>query len=131
MLSNRSKDTAPELHLAVALRKRQIGFRRQVAVKTSRRSVTVDFIIRKGKVAVFVDGCFWHLCPVHATWPKRNGTWWKTKLQENVRRDLRQRSALRRAGWQVLRVWAHTNPDEAAKRVARAVAPAREPSLAR
>ncbi|MGC3992109.1 MAG: very short patch repair endonuclease [Chthoniobacteraceae bacterium] len=69
------------------------------------RPVSVDFVFPKPRVAVFVDGCFWHGCPKHATKPKQNATFWQTKLTRNRERDLEVTKALRKAGWRVVRVW--------------------------
>lgn len=65
------------------------------------------FVFRKIKLAVFVDGCFWHGCPTHATKPKNNRGFWKRKLSSNKTRDALVTRTLRRAGWRVLRVWEH------------------------
>jgi DNA mismatch endonuclease (patch repair protein) len=70
---------------------------------------------------VFVDGCFWHACPVHATWPKANGPWWRSKILANVARDRDTDSRLKKAGWKVLRFWEHENSERAARSVARVV----------
>lgn len=67
--------------------------------------VTVDFIFPKSRMALFVDGCFWHGCPRHATQPKNNRAFWQRKLAGNKRRDARVTRALRRAGWSVIRIW--------------------------
>jgi DNA mismatch endonuclease (patch repair protein) len=72
-------------------------------------------------VAVFVDGCFWHSCPEHASWPKANADWWRRKLEANVRRDRLTDAALTDAGWLVIRIWEHESPVEAADRIERAV----------
>jgi DNA mismatch endonuclease (patch repair protein) len=69
--------------------------------------VEPDFIFRPQKLAVFVDGCFWHGCPLHATKPKANAEKWQRKLEGNVARDKRAVKALEAAGWRVLRVWEH------------------------
>ena len=66
-----------------------------------------DFVFQKLKLAVFVDGCFWHGCPKHATKPKNNREFWRRKLSANKARDRIVTHALRRAGWRVLRVWEH------------------------
>ena len=66
-----------------------------------------DFVFRPAKVALFVDGCFWHGCPVHATAPTQNADFWSAKLTRNVRRDGAQTRALEAAGWRVLRIWEH------------------------
>ncbi len=68
---------------------------------------------------MFVDGCFWHSCPVHGTRPKANAEYWEPKLAENVARDLRTTAALERAGWRVLRVWEHVAAHDAADLVER------------
>ena len=66
-----------------------------------------DFVFRKERVAVFVDGCFWHACPRHGTMPAGNRAFWKTKFARNAERDREVSRALRKAGWTVLRVWEH------------------------
>lgn len=70
-------------------------------------SVRPDFVFPKLQTAVFVDGCFWHGCPKHATWPKTRAAFWKAKIEGNRARDRRVDRALRRRGWQVLRIWEH------------------------
>jgi DNA mismatch endonuclease, patch repair protein len=70
------------------------------------------------KVAVFVDGCFWHRCPQHASFPTKNGEWWRAKLDRTYERDRRNDSALASAGWTVIRVWEHEDVEEAADRIA-------------
>jgi DNA mismatch endonuclease (patch repair protein) len=72
-------------------------------------------------VAVFVDGCFWHGCPVHGTWPKANAEWWRAKILRNVQRDRDTDETLSEAGWKVLRFWEHEDPVKAARTVARVV----------
>jgi DNA mismatch endonuclease (patch repair protein) len=69
--------------------------------------VKVDFVFPRPKVAVFVDGCFWHGCPQHATKPRHNAAFWRKKLAGNKARDRRVTRTLRRAGWRVLRLWEH------------------------
>ena len=78
-----------------------------------------DFVFPKLKVAVFVDGCFWHCCPIHATKPRNNAAFWKQKLAANKTRDQPVRRVLRREGWRVLRIWEH---DLTRKREARLIA---------
>ena len=77
-----------------------------------------DVVFRKQKLAVFIDGCFWHACPVHASWPQHNGAWWQKKLLRNRTRDSETTSQLETKGWTVLRFWEHNDPKVAAKRVA-------------
>ena len=69
------------------------------------------------KIAVFVDGCFWHRCPVHGTAPKANADWWRAKLDANRDRDRDTDERLREIGWLSYRVWEHENPDAAAQRL--------------
>jgi DNA mismatch endonuclease (patch repair protein) len=78
-------------------------------------------VFASAKVAVYVDGCFWHACPEHGTWPKANADWWRQKIQANVRRDRDSDLLLTEAGWLVLRFWEHEDPLEAAQLVARHV----------
>ena len=67
----------------------------------------VDFVFQQARLAIFVDGCFWHGCPKHATKPKNNHAFWRRKLSSNKKRDFLVTRTLRRAGWRVLRVWEH------------------------
>src|SRR5438128_12301259 len=117
MRSNRPTDSAPRVALRRALGALGLRYRKHVVVPTGSRSVRVDLVFGKARVAVFIDGCFWHACPKHATWPRRHGRWWREKLAENVARDIRQCAALRAAGWRVLRIWAHEQPTVAARRI--------------
>jgi DNA mismatch endonuclease, patch repair protein len=73
----------------------------------AQRRVRPDFVFAKRRVAVFVDGCFWHGCPQHATHPRGNAGFWKDKLGRNRWRDLEVNATLRRTGWRVLRIWEH------------------------
>ena len=106
-----NKDT--ELALAKLFRQNQItGWRRQIEVRIKKvdcRSFRVrpDFVFPKLKLTVFVDGCFWHGCPRHATQPKSNRAFWNQKLFANKIRDRWVNRALRSANWQVLRIWEH------------------------
>lgn len=80
-----------------------------------------DLVFTKRKVIVFVDGCFWHGCPLHATSPKNNADWWREKLDANVKRDARNSVALSDLGWTVVRIWEHETVDEAVAQVRRAL----------
>ncbi|GAB2904965.1 hypothetical protein GCM10027075_00580 [Streptomyces heilongjiangensis] len=88
---------------------------------------TIDITFGKARIAVFMDGCFWHGCPEHATQPKANAEWWRTKLDKNVTRDRETTEFLRSAGWTVLRFWEHESPEEVARRITEAVAAKRQP----
>lgn len=82
---------------------------------------TIDVAFTRARVAVFVDGCFWHACPEHATWPVNNRARWERKLESNVRRDRETDAMLAEAGWDVVRIWEHEDLEEAVARVHRAV----------
>lgn len=99
----KQRNTPAELALRTALFHR--GFRYRVHRRIEGGTVDVAFL--SAKVAVFVDGCFWHGCPLHATFPKSNQAYWLPKLAENKERDLRQTEKLSAAGWFVIRVWEH------------------------
>lgn len=81
---------------------------------SSRRA---DIVFGPSKVAVFVDGCFWHACPLHATWPKANSEFWRDKILMNKRRDEHTTEALQQHGWTVIRIWEHEDPEEAATQI--------------
>jgi DNA mismatch endonuclease (patch repair protein) len=114
--SRGNKDT--ELALAKLFRRNKIsGWRRHIQIITSPRPspqrgegvrVRPDFVFRQARLALFVDGCFWHGCPRHATKPENNRAFWRRKLSANKTRDRLVNRALRRAGWRVLRIWEHT-----------------------
>jgi DNA mismatch endonuclease (patch repair protein) len=78
---------------------------------------TIDIAFPRARVAVFVDGCFWHMCPSHATWPKSNAGWWRAKLEKNVKRDQETTEHLEALGWSVLRIWEHEDVSEASERI--------------
>ena len=77
-----------------------------------------DMLFTRSKVAVFVDGCYWHACPDHGTMPKANAMWWAEKLAANVSRDRDTDRRLAEVGWAVLRIWEHEDPESAAQRIA-------------
>jgi DNA mismatch endonuclease (patch repair protein) len=80
-----------------------------------------DVVFPRERVAVFVDGCFWHGCPLHRTYAKANAAWWLQKIEGNIIRDQRTTARLEAEGWHVLRIWAHVDADEAAERIKGAV----------
>ncbi|GAA0960977.1 very short patch repair endonuclease [Streptomyces rhizosphaericus] len=82
----------------------------------------IDIAFTKAKIAVFMDGCFWHGCPDHATQPKANAEWWRAKLDKNMARDVETTEHLTAKGWTVLRFWEHESPKHVADRVAACVA---------
>jgi DNA mismatch endonuclease (patch repair protein) len=119
MRATRQRDTPGEMALRTALWSLGLRYRVDVTLPGTRRRADVAFV--RARVAVFVDGCFWHGCPEHGTWPKANAIWWRTKIEANRRRDLDTDLRLRSAGWTVLRFWEHTDPMAAARRVADAL----------
>jgi DNA mismatch endonuclease, patch repair protein len=118
------RDTAPEVELRRELHKRGLRFRVSFRPLPDVRS-TADIVFTRAKVAVYVDGCFWHSCPRHGTTPAANRDWWRQKLETNKARDRACDNALAAAGWHVLRIWEHERPDEAADRVERLLRPPR------
>ncbi|MGI5286168.1 very short patch repair endonuclease [Nonomuraea polychroma] len=117
MRSNKSRDTAPELALRRAVH--ALGLRYRVGTRPMpgvRR--TADLVFSRIKLAVFLDGCFWHGCSQHHSLAKTNSAYWREKLRTNRERDADTDRRLREAGWSVIRVWEHENPEEAAQRVA-------------
>jgi len=120
MQGNRSRDTKPELRVRSILHRR--GLRYRVAARpipSVRR--TADVVFTKARVAVFVDGCFWHGCPEHYRRPASNVEYWDAKVLRNVARDREVDRLLTEAGWSVVRVWEHEAPAEVADRVERLV----------
>lgn len=120
MLGNRSRDTGPEVQLRSALHRKGLRFRKHRRVLPAVGSKP-DVIFTSVRIAVFVDGCFWHQCPQHGHSPHRNAHYWTAKLARNVERDRATDAALEASGWTVLRIWEHEDVAEAADRVARAV----------
>jgi DNA mismatch endonuclease, patch repair protein len=114
------RDTAPEMALRRELHRRGLRFRVDRPVLADKRR-RVDIVFGPAKVAVFVDGCFWHGCPVHATQPRANSNYWQDKIATNQRRDRDTDRQLEAAGWMVIRVWEHENPIDAASRTEDAV----------
>lgn len=121
----RQRDTSAEAALRRELYARGIRYRIQVPVLTKSRRVA-DVAFSGLRVAVFVDGCFWHGCPLHATWPKANAAFWRAKIMANRQRDRDTNERLRAEGWRVVRVWAHEEPKVAAGRIARILERRRE-----
>ena len=125
MQQQRSHDTEPELNVRRALHGMGLRYRvHQQPLPDLRRKA--DIVFRRARVAVFVDGCFWHGCPEHGRREHRVNDWyWPEKIERNRRRDADTDARLDAAGWKVVRVWEHEPPDAAACRVAQAIADAR------
>ena len=112
----------------IALRKElyRSGLRYRVDYEVLKKPRRVADVAFPGlKIAIFVDGCFWHGCPEHATWPKQNAEFWRQKIEKNRLRDADTNLRLLEVGWTVLRFWAHESPVEATQAVAKMVAMAR------
>jgi DNA mismatch endonuclease, patch repair protein len=99
------RDTPCELAIRSAVHRLGLRFRVDWQLPGTRRRADLAFV--SARVAVFVDGCFWHGCPQHATWPKANASWWRTKLKGNVKRDRDTDTRLSDSGWKVMRFWEH------------------------
>lgn len=123
MRANRRTDTGPEMALRRALHGQGYRYRKDhrldLAVGVR---VRPDIVFTARKVAVFVDGCFWHCCPEHGTQPAANTGYWEPKLRRNVERDRAADTALGQAGWTVLRFWEHEALDAAVAAVVDALA---------
>ena len=119
MQATRQRDTPSELELRSALRALGLRYRVNMRLPGTRRRADVAFV--RPRVAVFVDGCFWHGCPIHGTWPKNNAKWWRTKIEGNRARDVDTDRRLVESGWRVFRIWAHESMSELASSIAIAV----------
>ncbi len=121
MRGNRRVDTRPERALRSLLWRRGLRFRKDLRLRLDDGvSARPDVVFPPARLAVFVDGCYWHGCPQHARLPAVNVDYWKPKIEGNVARDRRADAALAEAGWTVLRIWEHEDPEVAADRVEQA-----------
>ena len=122
MRANRRTDTKPELALRHALHRLGYRYRKDYRLDLDgARRVRPDIAFTARKVAVFVDGCFWHACPEHGSKPRANEWYWGPKLIKNVERDRINDAALILAGWTVIRLWEHVPLDEAVTTVVTAI----------
>ena len=122
MKANRRRDTNPELRLRSLLHRRGLRFRIDHPIRTPEGLVRPDIAFTRARVAVFVDGCYWHNCPEHGELPRANRDFWREKLARNTQRDVTQTAALEAQGWSVIRIWEHVDPADAAQTVADALA---------
>jgi len=113
MSRQRTRDTEPEMLLRRELHRRGLRYRVDAALPGLPRR-RADVLFTRARVAVFLDGCFWHGCPEHKTTPTTNGAWWAAKLARNIERDRETDAHLRSLGWTVLRVWEHEDITHAA-----------------
>jgi DNA mismatch endonuclease (patch repair protein) len=129
MQGNKSRDTKPEIAVRCAVH--AMGMRYRVAARPLvdvRR--TADLVFRRARVAVFVDGCFWHGCPSHHTSPKTNTGYWTRKIEGNNARDRDTTALLKTAGWTVLRFWSHEEPQSVATRIVEVIRSEHEKTVA-
>jgi len=126
MQSNKSRDTGPEIALRRELFRRGRRYRVDVAPLPGVRR-TVDIVFPTARVAVLVDGCFWHGCPEHHRAPKTHVDFWEAKVQGNMARDRETTCLLEDAGWHVIRLWEHEPTEEMADIVEDALRRALEP----
>lgn len=125
MRANRRTDTKPEIALRRALHARGYRYRKDLRLDLPDGvRVRPDIVFTARKVAVFVDGCFWHVCPEHGREPTSNEWYWTPKLRRNVERDRTADAALQAAGWRVVRLWEHVPLPSAVEVVMDAVGPA-------
>lgn len=116
MRTQATAGTSPEMKLRKTLFARGMRYRIGLKVPGANRR-TIDIAFPRHRLAIFVDGCFWHRCPKHSTTVKNNAKWWAKKLAENVARDGSTNALLESQGWTVLRFWEHEDPEEAVEKV--------------
>ncbi len=120
MLGNVRRDTKPELAVRTLLHSRGLRYRVDYPLPMAPRR-RADIAFTRLKVAVYIDGCFWHGCPEHATSPSQNSDYWSPKLARNKARDVETTQMLTNAGWLVLRFWEHEQPTVIADTIESAV----------
>ncbi len=120
MRSNTHRDTRPELAIRRLLHARGLRYRVDMAPWSNKRR-RADIVFTRQRLAVFVDGCFWHGCPEHATLPMRNADYWRPKLAKNIERDRETTAMAEAEDWRVLRIWEHVPPEEAVQLIIRAL----------
>lgn len=118
MRANKRRDTSTELAVRHELHSRGLRYRVDFAPLPSLRR-RADIVFTRARIAVFIDGCFWHGCPIHGTAPKRNADYWGPKLAANVARDRDTDSRLSAAEWIVARFWEHESPTTVADAIER------------
>ncbi|WP_433555820.1 very short patch repair endonuclease [Pseudonocardia xinjiangensis] len=119
MQANRRANTKPEVALRSALHRLGYRFRKDHLLRLDGGiRARPDIVFTARKVAVFVDGCFWHVCPEHGRYPTTNDWYWTPKLRRNLERDQLVNGALVEHGWQVLRIWEHQTIEESTELVA-------------
>lgn len=117
MAAVKRSDTKPEIALRKALHAAGYRFRKDYLIRFGGVPIRPDIAFTKRRVAVFLDGCFWHGCPQHQQTPATNSQFWAAKLKSNVDRDRRQDRLLEEAGWRVVRIWEHVDVQAALRSV--------------
>jgi DNA mismatch endonuclease (patch repair protein) len=121
MQANRSRDTQPELAVRRILHAQGLRYRVGIAPDASLRR-RADIVFAKVRVAIFIDGCFWHGCPEHGRRVfQHNAAYWPKKIASNVARDIDTNAKLQSAGWTVMRFWEHEEAPDVAEKIARIV----------
>jgi len=118
MRSNRRRDTKPEMAIRGLLHARGYRYRVDFAPWSNKRR-RADIVFTRRRLAVFIDGCFWHGCPEHGTIPVSHADYWEPKLAKNRERDAETTAMAEAEGWRVLRIWEHVPPEEAVQLVVR------------
>jgi DNA mismatch endonuclease, patch repair protein len=118
----RTRDTLPEVLVRREAHRRGLRYRVDASLPGMPRR-RADMVFGSGRVAVFIDGCFWHVCPEHESIPRANQEWWLAKLRRNIERDRETDAHLRNLGWTVLRFWEHEEPITVVDRIERTVRP--------
>jgi DNA mismatch endonuclease (patch repair protein) len=121
MRANRRRDTKPELLLRRRLHAWGLRYRVDLPLIVGGIRVRPDIVFTRQRLAVFLDGCFWHGCPAHGSQPRSNSAYWRAKIDRNRARDARASESLDAAGWRVIRAWEHEPVDEVAERIIRAL----------
>lgn len=121
MIANRRRDTSIEIAVRKRLHRAGARYRVDFAPDPSDRRRRADIVFTRARVAVFIDGCFWHGCPDHYVEPKSNRDYWLPKIARNRERDQETTQRLTSSGWTVLRFWEHENADDAASAILTAI----------
>jgi DNA mismatch endonuclease (patch repair protein) len=117
MQGNKRVDTEPEVNLRRALHASGLRFRKDLTVRGVDAKAKADIVFTRQKVAIFMDGCFWHGCSSHCRMPTRNRAYWEAKIGRNQERDRSVTAALTADGWKVVRIWEHEPMEQAIARV--------------
>ncbi len=118
MEKQKQRDTGPEMKIRSIIHRAGFRFRTDYRPESSLKT-RADIVFPRIKLAVFIDGCFWHSCPIHKTIPKSNTVWWQEKLEANRCRDRAADRALEEFGWTVIRIWEHEDPEQATQKISR------------